>query len=85
MPVARHAGRGQPGQLAGVAADLVRVVDVDADQLEVGVLEHAAERAGADVAGGPLDDPEPSHRTATPESPAAQASSRSGWVEVIQS
>ena len=56
-----HAGRCQPRQLAGVASDLVRVVHVDADQLEVGVLEHAPQRPGADVAGGPLDDPEAVH------------------------
>ena len=36
-----HAGRVQPDELARVAADLVRVVHVQADQLEVGVLQHA--------------------------------------------
>ena len=55
-----------PHSVAGVDAGLGRVVHEDADELEAGVADHLAQRAGADVAGGPLDDPNTSFHAASP-------------------
>ena len=54
-------GRGHPdgievGELAGVAPDLVRRVDPETGELELGVADDAAQRVVAHVAGAPLDD-----------------------------
>ena len=37
-----HARRRAPRDLAGIDTDLARVVDVDADQLQVRMVDHAA-------------------------------------------
>ena len=46
----------EPGELAGVLADLVRVRDPDPDQLEVGPGVDAGDRVLADVPRAPLHD-----------------------------
>ena len=45
----------EPGEVAGVAADLVGVVHHDRGELEAGVGVHGADRGPADVAGAPDD------------------------------
>ena len=47
---------GESGQLSGVVADLVRVGDVDPDQLELGMGVDARQGVSPDVAGAPLHD-----------------------------
>ena len=46
----------EPGQLAGVLADLGRIGDPDADELELGTGVDAGDRVPPDVAGAPLHD-----------------------------
>ena len=46
----------EPGQLAGVVADLVGVRHVDPDQLELGVGVDPRQGMAPDVAGAPLHD-----------------------------
>ena len=52
-----HPGRGEAAQLAGVLALLALRVDVEPDELELGVLDHRLQGAEADVPRGPLHDP----------------------------
>ncbi len=53
-----HPGGGaRAAQLAGIATDLVRRVHVQTDQRHVRMLDDPAQRAGPDIAGGPLDHP----------------------------
>ncbi len=52
-----HAHLVEPAQVAGVAPGLVGAVHVHAHQLEARVLDHAPQRAAADVARRPLDHP----------------------------
>ena len=56
-----HADRVDAHDLAGVAADLVRRVAVEADQLEVGLLADPLDHLAADVAGGDLEHAEGGH------------------------
>ena len=51
-----HADRLLAAQRSRVDAFLRRVVDEQADEIERRVPDHLAQRAGADVAGRPLDD-----------------------------
>ena len=46
----------QPGQLTGIAPDLVRIGDEEADQLELGMGVDAGEGVSAHIAGAPLHD-----------------------------
>ena len=55
VPIAVHADRVEPADLADVAPDLLRAVHPRADELELGVREHAADRLLPDEPGRPLD------------------------------
>ena len=50
-----HADRADAAELADVAADLVVAVHPRADELELGMREHALDRLGTDETGRPLD------------------------------
>ena len=56
-----HAGGRSVGEVAGIAPDLVVAVHPQADQVHLRVVDDPLERPGTDVAGRPLDDPEPAH------------------------
>ena len=49
------ADRIEPGQRAGVDADLLRAVHPHADELEIGTLDRRSERPSTGIAGAPLD------------------------------
>ena len=53
-----HADRVHADDLAGVPADLVGRVAVEADQLEVGMPLDPPDHLGADIAGGDLEHPD---------------------------
>jgi hypothetical protein len=59
VPVGRreHPGGRHPAQVAGVLPRLGGRRDVHPGQFKTGVLDDAAQRAGADVPGRPLDHP----------------------------
>ena len=52
--VASDAGRIDASEFAGVLADLVGAVHMDAHEFHRGMLDDVAERPRTDVAGGPL-------------------------------
>ena len=57
----RHTDGRQTGDLAGVAADLLRCIAVQADEFQVRVRTDAFDHLGADVAGGHLENPDLVH------------------------
>ena len=48
----------QSGDLAGVAADLLRRVAVQPDEFQIGMRADAFDHLGADIAGGDLEHPD---------------------------
>jgi hypothetical protein len=53
----RHADlSAEPAQVAGVPPDLVGAVHPETDELEIGVIDDAAQRELPDITGAPLDD-----------------------------